>query len=79
MSVGPNKIVRTKKQVIEKQLLAALDDKTKVALLMDEKDLDLLIIALDFFGVKGPGLDATIAAKEMSKSLEQLRKEAFGK
>ena len=40
------KIIQSKRQIIENQLLTALDDKSKVALIFNEKDLDLLIAVL---------------------------------
>ena len=42
------KIVPTPRQVIGDQLLTALDDKSKVALIFDEKDLDLLLTVVSF-------------------------------
>ena len=58
------------RQVIENQLLAALDDKSKVAILATEDDLKLLIAALR-------PMWANSAAREMCDDLCQLKDAAF--
>ena len=57
------------RQVIENQLLAALDDKSKVAILATEEDLKLLITALRPMWAS--------AAREMCDDLCQLKDAAF--
>ena len=57
------------RQVIENQLLAALDDKSKVAILATEDDLVMLINALGF--VTGD------KAWEFRADLQQLKSAAF--
>ena len=41
--MSSKKIVATRRELIGTQLLAALDDKSKVAILLNESDLDFLI------------------------------------
>ena len=57
------------RQVIENQLLSALDDKSKVAILATEEDLTMLIICL--------GFSTGVKAKEMRADLQQLKAAAF--
>ena len=71
---GPNKIVPVVKEVIAQQLLVALVDKSKVACVFSEKDLNILISALS--PVTHTYL--TTAAKDLLAGLVQLRQEAFG-
>lgn len=70
----PCKVVNTPRTVIEGQLLAALDDKTKVALLIVEEDLTMLINALEQNHQPSPA-----KVEEFATDLRQLRREAFGK
>jgi len=69
------KVSRTSRQVLEGQLLTALDDKSKVAVLLNEEDLRRLImcvrLAPDGWGEDWRG--------QLIKDLERLAKEAFGK
>jgi hypothetical protein len=68
MTDGPNKVVQSSRRVIERKLLARLDDVGTVAILASKEDLDLLIRALGRLG---------LPAQEMREGLEQLRREAF--
>ena len=64
------KVTAVPRQVIEGKLLAALDDKSKVAVILSEGDLHLLIVALD-------DCVRTDKVLQMLKDLEKLREEAF--
>ncbi len=66
----PLEIVPTDRQVICQQLLAALDDTSKVAILATKEDLDILIQA-----TKNGGLPGTM---KMFNDLWELRRAAFG-
>jgi hypothetical protein len=71
-----NRVELVNRQVIEKQLLNELSDKSKVAILATEDDLDVLICALALvasFGVTGH----VHKAKELRAGLQQLKQEAF--
>jgi len=57
-------------QVIENQLLTALDDKSRVAILATEEDLDLFIEALT-------PMWAHTKAQEMLSDIKQLKRAAF--
>lgn len=70
-----NKIVHTSHQVIEKQLLVALSDKTKVALLFTEADIESLIQALRY--AEQTRLSGVPQWKEMREGLQELRNAAF--
>ena len=70
---GPNKVEHTTRAVIEQSILLALEnDKSKVAILCDKNDLNILIAAL--------GLTERVikGGEDFRLSLEQLRREAFG-
>ena len=71
--VKPTKLQPVPRQVIGDQLLAALDDKSKVAIIASSDDLDLLISVLRFYPVR------TKAVKQLQADLEMLRTAAFGK
>jgi hypothetical protein len=47
------KLIPTNREVIENQLLAALDDKTKVAILANEEDLSVMMLALTYASKSG--------------------------
>ena len=64
-----NTIVPTSRQVIESKLMTALEDSQTVAILLNEKDLCLLISALVTLGCA--------SADEMAKDLRELKKAAF--
>lgn len=68
---GPNKVIQSSRQVLERKLLTALEDEGTVAVLWTKADLDLLIPLLR--------TSANRRADEMAAGLEQLRREAFGK
>lgn len=65
-----------RREVIEDQLLVTLEDKSKVAIIATETDLDMLISGLQSIVTDtgdGPKRDAYLA------DLRTLRKQAFGK
>lgn len=68
-------VVPTRREVIANQLLSALDDRTKVAILADEEDLNLLIRALDELRV----YDSKLNRKRVQyvEDLRLLRKSTF--
>jgi hypothetical protein len=66
----PCKIESVKRQIIESQLLTSLEDKSCVAILATEDDLNLFIEALT-------SLWSHSKAKEMLADLKQLKREAF--
>lgn len=64
------------REVLEGKLLAALDDESKVAIVLDKADVDMLINALEAYpahAVKGGKSHRQYAA-----DLRQLRSAAFG-
>lgn len=65
----PIKVQHTSRVVIQDQLLAALDDKTKVAILATRQDVDLMIDALQDY--RGDG------GSQLLKDLRYLRRCAF--
>ena len=77
MKSGAEKIQveRTPREVIERKLLAALDDESKVAVLLTEQDIDHLLRAIAFY----PRTHSRCSANlwELSKGLRQLQAEAF--
>lgn len=72
MTGGDNTVENMKREVIERKLLAALNDETKVAALLEKQDLDVLIEALEFY--EGPSFEKT---RQFANDFRQLRKEAF--
>lgn len=74
---------RVPRQVIENQLLSALDDKSKVAILATKEDLEILIAALCGYQLgeaKGNLLswkNHVDRCKEFASDLEQLKSAAF--
>jgi hypothetical protein len=78
-----NKIEHAPKSVIERKLLAALDDQTKVAILCTEQDLQDIIAALDIYGNNMGCLRSMEATKtaervaEFAKGLRELKQAAF--
>lgn len=72
----PLKVQRTDRLVIQNQLLAALDNKTKVAILCTKEDIDLLIVGLE--GYEGPQ-DWRKKCLLFATDLRKLEKEAFGR
>lgn len=69
MSNGPNAVELVHHSVIERQLMVALSDKSKVAILVTEKDLDMIIaglVKLTRHNYPGPEWS------ELKASLEQL-------
>ena len=79
MSGGPNKVVPVRKEVIEHRLLVALNDQSKVAILAEEKDLDLLIAGMESLVQSDELRSNEVPFRDMLDSLKQLRKEAFNK
>ena len=69
LAAMPGSVESVNRQVIENQLLTALDDKSKVAILATEEDLTMLIICL--------GFSTGVKAKEMRADLQQLKAAAF--
>ena len=69
LAAMPCSVESVNRQVIENQLLTALDDKSKVAILATEEDLTMLIICL--------GFSTGVKAKEMRADLQQLKAAAF--
>lgn len=65
----PCSVESTTRHVIENQLLAALDDKTKVAILANEMDLRIIITALEQYS-GGP-------QRELATDMRQLLNAAF--
>lgn len=74
LAAPPCSVVPTSRSVIERKLLAALDDEDKVALLLSRKDLELVINAMGWAPIQHPQRDA---ANEMLGDLKQLHTEAF--
>lgn len=71
-------IFRASKQVIEGRFLAALDDKTKVAAILDDIDLNILITSIVVAMKVIDASECTIARmNELLEDLRALRKEAF--
>lgn len=62
------------RQVIDNQLLTALDDKSKVAILLNKEDLDLIISA--FMLAENNRMAMKGRMTEFRKDLEQLRESA---
>lgn len=71
-SDGPCQVIGTNRAVIQNRLLAALDDKEKVAILATKEDLELLMAAFRM-------LPQTNATDEILRALQQLHRQAFGK
>jgi hypothetical protein len=63
---------------VHRLLLVLKSDKTKVALLLEQQDLEDLIFALESVGFSGFTDDQTGRCAAMSEDLRQLLKEAFG-
>jgi len=76
MNAGKNKVEHATRQVIEKQLLTSLEDKSKVALLLTESEVDILISAL--FLSESNRMAMPSLYKAFRLDLEQLKREAFG-
>ena len=74
-STRPLKVEQVPRQVMENQLLVALDDKDKIAVVLTETDLDLLIESLGYARSfkDGPNL----ARAKMRADLKELREVAF--
>lgn len=70
------KVQKSTKEIIGMQLLAALDDKSKVALVLDEEDLNLII------GCLSKGMEFFEEHRkeifELLVNLSKLKREAFG-
>lgn len=72
---SPCSVSAVKRQVIENKLLAALDDRGKVAILATEEDLEIIITALLL--AESNRVVISSKYKEMRADLEQLRSAAF--
>lgn len=72
----PNKVELVSHSVIERQLLVELSDKSKVAILATEDDLDTMIAALRLYERDRVPLSSKWS--ELRTSLSQLKREAFG-
>lgn len=72
-----NEIVPTKREVIENRLLTALDDKTKVAILLTEEDLDSLIAYLFLANTNRMVMQSKCS--DWIKDLNELKNSAFPK
>ena len=75
MKKSATKVEYNHRKVIEDQLLTALDDKRKVAILATAEDLDLLILALD--EVRYHAKDLEQKRKRYLDDLKMLRDKAF--
>ena len=62
------------RQVIERKLLTALDDKSKVAILATQEDLEDMIFALENYNWNE---DRKTRCQKMADGLRQLLREAF--
>lgn len=74
-SPKPIDVIKTSRRVIENQLLESLSDKSKVAILATEEDLDTLIAAL--FLSERDRMAMQSRWRELRIGLEQLRSAAF--
>lgn len=63
-------VIPTPREVIGQQLLAALDDKSKVAILATEEDLEMLVQAMQRFAENDK-------ESRMLEDLRRLQDEAF--
>jgi hypothetical protein len=70
-----NEIVPVKREVIEGQLLAALDDKSKVAMLLNESDLDFMIWHLML--ARNNRMGSMLKCDEWIADLTELKNAAF--
>lgn len=72
---APCSVEFTKRQVIERKLLAVLDDETKVAAVLSKQDLEDLIAACD--GCVWEGIPRMKRCKNLADGMRQLLREAF--
>ncbi|MDA8106194.1 MAG: hypothetical protein M0Z71_12555 [Nitrospiraceae bacterium] len=75
LAATPCSVESVNRQVIENQLLTALDDKSKVAILASEEDLDTLIAALLLSENNRMAMSSKF--KELRADLQQLKSAAF--
>lgn len=66
----PCTVLESSRAIFEEKLLASLSDESKVAMILDRADLDLLIMGLDTLTPE--------RARELSGDMQQLRRAAFG-
>lgn len=83
MNDEPNKVVPSSRQVIERNLLTALEDDETVAIIATKADLDVLIFSLNEHAISGnmrspEEVQRELRARFWLKSMEQLRRETFG-
>lgn len=66
-----------KREIIDDQLLVAMDDKSKVAIVLDQEGLDLLISAV--LQMQQPAGSEELKRKlgELVADMKQLRRQAF--
>ena len=67
------KIEYTNHEIIERKLLIALEDNTKVAILASEKELKLLINGLKYL----PDSMTSVLVLDLLSGLQELHKQAF--
>lgn len=75
LAAAPCSVEFTGRQVIERKLLAALDDESKVAILATQQDLEDLIAALDDKRLTGEG--ELHRRRSLLDVMRQLLREAF--
>lgn len=68
-------VERVQREVIERKLLAALDDETKAAILVTKQDLEDLVFACGLRNFRDA--DRAARLKELSRGMQRLINEAF--
>lgn len=71
----PNKVEHVRHEVILQQIMTSLQDKSKVALLLTEDDLELVIRT--FVQVIDDSSEIMFREQDFLDSLSQLKREAF--
>jgi len=73
-------VEQVEREVIDKKLLVLLDDKSKVAVLLDADDLKLMITVLEDLNVANVHLrKEKERCSSLLNGLHELEREAFGK
>jgi len=75
LGAAPCSVELTKREVIERKLLTALEDDNTVAILASKQDLDVMVAALDYAMLSDK--NQTRKARELAAGMKQLRREAF--